>query len=200
MLGHVCSSHMFQYHSSCNPFFCCSGSGGETGGGRQWGWRRWRWEFLGQGAAMWDVTKDMGRIRRSEGYDIWYEPFCGNTSECAGIWYDIANSTAWACPIMASIIIYPNTWPFRWGRSWHSNGGDRALHFQTTPVFGYGSLVLTQQLKVMDVIGCSYPHRVWSQDEQREKGRCLGFNWEASGSGQEIFVRRCGSKWGCLER
>lgn len=41
---------------------------------------------------------------------------------------------------------------------------------------------------------------VWSsQDEQREKGRCLGFNWEASGSGQETFVRRCGSKWGCLE-
>lgn len=27
------------------------------------------------------------------------------------------------------------------------------------------------------------------EEEQRERGRCLGFNWEASGSGQEIFVR-----------
>jgi len=29
----------------------------------------------------------------------------------------------------------------------------------------------------------------WDKDEKREKGRCLGFNWEASGSGKEIFVR-----------
>lgn len=31
--------------------------------------------------------------------------------------------------------------------------------------------------------------RCAAEDEKREKGRCLGFNWEASGSGKEIFVR-----------
>lgn len=31
--------------------------------------------------------------------------------------------------------------------------------------------------------------RCAAEDEKRETGRCLGFNWEASGSGKEIFVR-----------
>ena len=62
----------------------------------------------------------------------------------------------------------------------------------TTWILHYGQI--TQRCNAAASISLVIP-----QDEKREKGRCLGFNWEASGSGQEVFVRRCGSNQDWLD-
>ena len=150
-----CRSHI-THHAI--PFFCCSsGAAGETGGGRQWRWRRWRWEFLGQGAEMWDVT--MWRIRRNEGmiFDV------NRFGENIGIWRDMIWYSQQYSMGLSNNGVRPNTWPFRWRRSWHSIGiaGTMCPIFRQPPRLWITGLdIAIEQLKVMDVHTPIDPHRV----------------------------------------